>query len=53
MAEASIMKKKLWESYRAADCIGHALNNELNNEIDDSIDDLMRKFKSNPHDKEI
>ena len=52
MNEADIIKKRLKENYHLTDCIGQSLNNELNNEIDSSISALMRRFKSNPFDKE-
>ena len=52
MNEADIIKERLRRNYYVADCIGHALNIELNNEIDHNIDALMRRFKSDPSDKE-
>ncbi len=52
MTEISMMKRKLWKDLSMAECVGQSLNVELNNEINSSIDDLMKKFKSNPSDKE-
>ncbi len=52
MTELGMMKRKLSESLSMAECVGQSLNVELNNEIDNSIDNLMKKFKSNPYNKE-
>ncbi len=52
MSELSMMKRKLWKDLSMTECVGQSLNVELNNEINSSIDDLIKKFKSNPFDKE-
>lgn len=52
MDKVDIIRKRLKENYYIAECVGQSLNVELNKEIDNSINDLMKKFKSNPSDKE-